>query len=158
MSWRPQLNAVCGRCGKPRGLFHECVSNSRRRQTVKPKLSFGTCPKCRKPLGNPLTHTCAPKSDFKRRKARAAKRAKAREREEARKKRQADKHDYQTCRDNDCKRSLCMAYKTGWKRGHYEGFKEGYAAGYKTGYEDGYRDGYAKGFPDGIAACPRPHK
>ena len=68
MSLRPQLNVLCGRCGKPRGLFHECVSNSRRKQTLKPTVTFGKCPNCTKTITNPLTHVCAPKSDFKRRK------------------------------------------------------------------------------------------
>ena len=150
----PRLTVVCGRCGKPRtGLRHDCVSNSKRKATVKPAITFGTCGKCRKPIGNPLTHTCAPNSDFKRRKARAAKRAKAREREKARQKRQADKHDYQTCRDDDCPRSLCVAYKTGWKHGYREGFKDGYGAGYGAGHADGYQSGFAAG----LAACPGPH-
>ena len=146
MGWRPQLNVVCGRCGKPRrGLRHDCVSNSRRKATLKTHFSFGKCPKCKKIITSPLTHVCAPKSDFKARKSRAAKREKAREREKARKKRQADKHDYQACKDDECKRPLCAAYKTGWKQGYAEGFADGYGAGYSTG------------FGDGLASCPGPH-
>jgi hypothetical protein len=133
MSWRPQLNVVCGRCGKPRGLSHVCVSNSRRRQTLKPQLSFGKCPDCKRPYGsNPLAHVCAPKSDFKARKAR--------------KKRQQERHDYTACLDSECKRALCVAFKTGWKLGD------------QAGYERGWQQGYDRGFPDGIAACPREHK
>jgi flagellar biosynthesis/type III secretory pathway protein FliH len=146
MSWRPQLNVVCGRCGKPRGLAHVCVSNSRRRQAVKPQLSFGKCEKCKKPVGNPLTHVCAPRSDFKARKAKHDKEQRAK----ARKKRQQQAHDYTACADNECKRALCVAYKTGWKSGD--------EAGYERGWQQGYRAGYANGFPDGIAACPRTHK
>jgi hypothetical protein len=138
MSWTPQLNMVCGRCGKPRGgLRHDCVSNSRRKATAAPKLSFGKCPKCKKTVSNPFAHTCAPKSDFRRRKSAAAKREKA----AARKKQQAGKHDYQACQDRDCPRSLCVAYKTGCK----------------FGYQDGYGDGFGTGFEAGVAACPRPH-
>jgi hypothetical protein len=142
MSLRPQLNAVCGRCGKPRGLFHECVSNSRRKMTVRPQVTFGTCEKCRKTVTNPLTHVCKPRSDFRRRKT-------AHEREQrtaARKKRQQQAHDYTSCSDNDCKRALCVAFKRGWKGGD------------EAGYDRGWQQGYDRGFPDGIAACPRDHK
>jgi len=143
MTWTPQLNVTCGRCGKRReGLRHVCVSNSRRSATFKPAITFGTCPKCKKPQGNPLTHVCHPKSDFKKRKARAAKR----ERAEARKKRQAEKHDYQACQDKDCPRSLCVAFKTGYK------------TGYQEGYADGNTAGYAAGFQAGMASCPLPHQ
>ena len=143
MAWAPKLNAVCGRCGKHReGLRHVCVSNSRRNATLKLQVSFGSCPKCKKPVGNPLTHVCHPKSDFKRRKARAA----GRERAEARRKRQAEKHDYQACQDKDCPRSLCVAFKTGRK------------LGYPEGYDDGYGAGFASGFTEGMQSCPLPHK
>jgi hypothetical protein len=155
MSWRPQLNAVCGRCGKPRGLIHECVSNSRRRQTITPQLSFGTCPRCRKPYGgNPLAHVCAPKSDFRKRKAAHDKA----ERDQARKKRQQQAHDYTACTDGDCKRALCVAYKTGWKGGDEAGHDRGWEQGERAGYDRGFKEGYEKGFPEGIAACPRDHK
>jgi hypothetical protein len=143
MSWRPQLNAVCGRCGKPRGLIHECVSNSTRSQSVKPKLSFGNCPKCHKPYGgNPLGHTCAPSSDFKSRKRKHEKQ----QRDAARKKKRKDTHDYTSCSDNDCPRSLCVAYKKGFKQGDEEGYKRGWETCYPVAFEDG------------IAHCPRLHK
>jgi flagellar biosynthesis/type III secretory pathway protein FliH len=118
-----------------------CFSNSNRKATIKPALSFGKCEKCKKPQGNPLTHTCHPKSDFKRRKSQHEKQQKA----ATRKKRQQSAHDYQACQDKDCPRPLCVAFKAGWKDGHEEGFADGYGAG------------YASGFPDGIAACPGPH-
>jgi hypothetical protein len=137
MGWRPQLNIVCGRCGKPRGgLTHVCVSNSRRKQTVRPRLAFGGCPTCRKPYGaNPLAHVCAPKSDFKQRKKEHEKR----EREKARKAK--PKHDYRECSDAECKRSLCVAYKSGRELGNEEG------------YERGWQQGYGRGLAD----CPRDH-
>lgn len=139
MTWTPQLNVVCNRCGKPRGLRHDCISNSRRKATAKPKLSFGKCQACGKPYGgNPLAHVCAPKSDFKKRKAKA-------ERAADRKKRQAEKHDYQACSDKDCPRSLCVAFKTGRRLGWAEG------------EEDGYTVGYSSGFADGLQSCPLPH-
>jgi hypothetical protein len=164
VAWTPQLNITCGRCGKPRGLKHVCVSSSKRKATVKAGWSFGQCPKCRKTITNPLAHTCRPKSDFKRRRGAASK-------QEAKEKRAQSasiakvgrsrqhgpakaKHDYQACTDKDCERPLCVAYKTGYKTGHFDGYEEGYA----TGWDRGYRAGYNRGFPDGIAACPRAHK
>ena len=151
MAWTPQLNVVCGRCGKPRGLRHVCFSNSKRKATIKPVVSLGKCPKCKKPMGNPLTHTCRPKSDFKRRRAAHEKRQRKEARtlaraERAAKQKQKPKHDYQACTDKDCQKSLCVAFKTGYKIGH------------RDGYELGFRVGYDRGFPDGILACPRAHK
>jgi len=145
MGWRPKLNVVCGRCGKPTGFRHVCVSNSRRPMTTKLKVSFGKCPKCKKTYGaNPALHVCAPKSDFKKRKkAFEAEQAK-REREAKRKGR--PKHDYQECSDAECKRPLCVAYKSGREQGDLEG------------YDRGWHQGYDRGFPDGQAACPRDHK
>jgi hypothetical protein len=137
---------VCGRCGKPTGLRHVCVSNSRRKPTIKPQLTFGTCPRCKKPQGNPLTHACTPKSDFKRRKAAYDKAERAR----ARKKRRKNDHDYQACTDNDCARSLCVAFKTGYQAGDLDGYERGWRVGHQVGYNTG--------FPAGIAACPRTHK
>ena len=58
----------CGKCGKgfnPFGAAHVCNGARKGRTRVKPTLSLGDCPKCGKPRGNPLTHTCTPKSDFK---------------------------------------------------------------------------------------------
>lgn len=135
MAWKPQLNAVCGRCGKPReGLRHVCRSNSRRSATVKPKLSFGKCGACGKPYGgNPLAHTCAPKSDFRQRQKAAGRRKPQRER-----------HDYQACNDRDCPRSLCVAFKTGWRSGFKQGYDDGYGVGWSAGYPAGYADGLAE--------------
>ena len=134
MGWRPQLNVVCGRCGKPSGLLgHVCVSNSRRKQTLKPKLSFGSCPKCRKryDAGGQLTHVCAPKSDFGKRKKKYEKE----QRDKARKAR--PKHDYTNCPDQECKRSLCVAYKTGLQLGDEQGYSRGWEQGYDRGAADG---------------------
>lgn len=151
MAWTPQLNITCGRCGKPRGLRHVCVSSSKRKATVKAGWSFGQCPKCRKTITNPLDHTCRPKSDFRRRRSAAAKqeakdkRAQGASIAKVGRSRQRGpakaKHDYLTCSDGDCQRSLCVAFKTG----------------YKTGHLDGYDQGWDLGFAAGIAACPRTH-
>lgn len=142
MGWRPQLNVVCGRCGKPSGLRHVCVSNSRRKQTLKPKLTFGKCPKCKKSYdaGGALTHHCAPRSDFGKRRRQFEKE----QREKARKGRPT--HDYTECSDGQCKRPLCVAYKAGRELGDQEG------------YARGWQQGYDRGFPDGQDACPRDHK
>lgn len=156
MAWTPQLNITCGRCGKPRGLRHVCVSSRDRKATVKAGWSFGQCPKCRKRITNPLTHTCRPKSDFKRRRTAAARQEKADRRAQAaslakvKRSRQGaparPKHDYLACMDGDCERPLCVAFKTGYKTGHHDGYEQGYVLGYDTG------------FSAGQAACPRPHK
>jgi flagellar biosynthesis/type III secretory pathway protein FliH len=124
MGIRPRLNVICDRCRQPRGLIHDCPSNSSRKATFKPVLHFGTCPKCRKPVGNPVTHTCAPKSDFKKRRAKAERERKARER----KKRQAERHDYTACGDHECTRPTCKAYREGRATGRDEGFEEGILA------------------------------
>ncbi|MGH3099276.1 MAG: hypothetical protein ACRDMV_25125 [Streptosporangiales bacterium] len=50
------------------------------------------------------------------------------------------RHDYATCRDDDCDRYGCVAYKTG------------YADGNEDGFEDGYEDGRVAGFEAGFAA------
>jgi hypothetical protein len=142
VTWRPQLNAVCGRCGKPRGLRHVCVFTRNRKPTVKLRVGFGTCPRCRKPQGNPLTHTCHPRSDFKRHKARHQKQQRAK----ARKQRQKNTHDYQACNDTNCPRPLCVAFKTG------------YLTGTSDGYEHGWQSGYDRGHGDGMAACARTHR
>jgi hypothetical protein len=140
---RPALRPVCGRCGKPReGIRHVCRSNSARKATVSLKLDFGTCGTCGKTVTNPLTHTCKPKSGFKKRKSKAAKAEKA----AARKKRQAEKHDYQACADQDCPRPLCVAFRTGSREG------------YQRGFDDGFSAGFASGFTEGLASCPGPHR
>ena len=135
-----RLRVTCGRCGQHRELIgHVCVVRSgraaRRSSAPKLKLDFGKCQTCKKTVGNPLTHVCAPRSDFKKRK-RAADRPKKKPREQ---------HDYQLCKDDSCKRTMCVAFKAGWRGGYQDGWKDGYDLGYKQGHEDGIRD------------CPRQH-
>jgi flagellar biosynthesis/type III secretory pathway protein FliH len=67
-------------------------------------------------------------------------------------------HEYQSCTDRNCMRPVCVAFKEGYRDGHRDGFKQGFERGWAQGYALGWRQGYDKGFPDGIAACPRPHK
>jgi hypothetical protein len=147
---RTPLKLICARCGQPRELIgHVCPARSgraaRRRATPKPRLDFGKCPHCKRPLGNPLTHTCKPRSDFKSRKRKAGKAARLKPK---------DKHDYLSCGDRNCPRSLCVAYKTGWREGYRIGFDAGYAAGYSAGFAAGQAEGYDKGFAEGLHHAP----
>lgn len=140
MAFTPKLSAVCNRCGKSRGLLgHTCFNTGNSERVAAPQLqvTFGKCPKCKKQAGNPLTHVCAPKSDFTKRK-RAAER---REQAAGRKKRQAEKHDYQACSDKDCPRSLCVAFRVGRKFGYQEGFDDGFISGTASGFASGYAAG-----------------
>ncbi len=85
MSLRPRLNVRCGRCGKPReGLRHVCRSNSKRRATIKMAPALGTCPRCGKDYGNPLTHVCRPKSHFRKRRTEFGRKVRARAARQAR--------------------------------------------------------------------------
>jgi hypothetical protein len=70
----------CGKCGKgfnPFGAAHVCNGGRKGRTRVKPTLSLGDCPKCGRPRGNPLTHTCTVKTDFKARQRAADRQAAA---------------------------------------------------------------------------------
>jgi hypothetical protein len=107
------------------------------------------CRSCGRDLGNPLTHRCVTRTDYKRRKRAADKPRKPAPR--------GDGHEYASCDDDDCQRFPCRVYKEGREAGRVEGFALGYAAGYPKGYNDGYAAGYAAGFPDGLASCPGPH-
>jgi hypothetical protein len=64
----------CGRCGKPRGLAHTCVTSAagrRRRGHTKARSPLmWECSTCHKPRG--LVHTCTLPSDFKKRRRQAA--------------------------------------------------------------------------------------
>ena len=95
------------------------------------------CARCRKPLGNPLTHRCVTGTDFKKRKRQADK-----PKPKPKPASTGNAHEYAACDDDDCSRFQCRIYK------------EGVA----NGTEIGRQLGYADGFPDGIAACPRNHR
>ena len=122
----------CGTCRKDYSnpFGHICVSRMGRaagRTKLKPSLS-ARCPKCRRDLGNPLTHVCTVKTDFKRRTA------KARKDEAAAKRKARPEHPRPAaCKDGDCKRIGCVAYR------------------------EGDENGYERGFPDGVMACPLAH-
>jgi hypothetical protein len=70
LKWRGVVR--CGACGGPRGFgTHLCNPGRRkRRRTTLQKPVTWECGSCRRPRG--LIHTCAPKSDFKARKRKAA--------------------------------------------------------------------------------------
>jgi hypothetical protein len=68
--------ARCGRCGKPRGLTHTCVTlatSTRKpgRTRLAPRATV-TCRTCGKPRG--LAHTCTVRTDYGQRKAAEARR------------------------------------------------------------------------------------
>lgn len=130
---------------------------SPRKTKIGPALTV-KCGRCGRKLGNPLTHRCTERTDFKRRKTAAEKPKPAPKAAPQ----TGDKHEYQACDDQDCPRYICRVYKegfaNGWTRGYDRGYAAGWAAGYDAGYRKGYDAGYKKGFTDGIAACPRPHQ
>lgn len=68
----------CGKCGKPFTPFKAHVCNGHRtgRTKLKPAVSVTSpCPSCGKQRGNPFTHTCQVRTDFKARKAAIARKA-----------------------------------------------------------------------------------
>jgi transcription elongation factor Elf1 len=130
---RAQL-ATCGTCGKPKGnpFTHVCVTRLDRprrpgRTTVRPKVSasLAACGSCGQSYANPITHVCAPKSDFRKRAAADARRRAAEEKKRKAAARRAKaaarparpSHNYRTCRDKDCTRAACEAYREGFEDG-----------------------------------------
>lgn len=126
---------ICGRCGKPRGLFHTCVYRIGRRRGKTRIRVRAACGSCGRRMGNPLRHVCTTRTDFRKRRnaakraaetaRRRAKRKAATERKRARARarrkvpRAAPKprHDYQACREPDCQRSACVAWREGVEEG-----------------------------------------
>jgi hypothetical protein len=110
---RMNLSLVkCGKCGRrySNPLTHVCVNPRRRGRTrVKPRLTYD-CPRCGKPVTNPLTHVCRTRTDFRKRL-----RDQKRKRPAARP--AAPQHDYHSCRDPDCQRRACTAYREGFADG-----------------------------------------
>lgn len=115
----------CGTCGKrysnPR--THRCVTRIGRRvrpTSLRPRITV-ECPKCHKPGG--LTHVCKTRTDFRRKLAASKKQAAADKRAQAaslakvKRSRQSGpakpRHDYRSCRDTDCARVACVAYRDG---------------------------------------------
>ena len=129
----------CGKCGKPRGLLHTCIVRrpAGRTKIKAPRVMLVSCGSCGKPYVNPLSHVCPgrPAGDFKRRKTAAARRERKRKAEQLRRQRREETarrraqggpqrstgHRYDTCRDPDCRRALCRAYREGVERGFEAG-------------------------------------
>jgi flagellar biosynthesis/type III secretory pathway protein FliH len=159
----------CGRCGKPRGLTHVCTGRRRG-----PKFRLGvtfTCATCSRRHGNPLTHKCVVKSDFRQRKAaqeravkaerrrRRRKAAAARRRATAKARREAaaerrkeaaraKRKQQQPSRPASHDRTR-HAYQTcadlDCSRHPCRVYREGSEAGETVGYSKGYSAGYAEG-------------
>jgi hypothetical protein len=103
----------------------------RRKARTQARRASVKCGTCGKRYTNPLSHTCAPKSDFRQRKREAAKArrkdaadrrraAAAERRRKAKAKRSGPRrpsgrpaHDYHACSDGDCTRTACKAYVEG---------------------------------------------
>lgn len=157
----------CGRCRKSYSnpLGHVCtVRSPKGRVRVKPRASasLAVCGTCGKPYSNPLGHVCIVKTDFRRRTAAGKRRAAAAAKRKkplvvrAKKKAPAGRasaqaHDYRACRDEDCARTACVAWREALAEGYRDGWKDGHAEGYRAGTIDGYAAGYA----DGLAAGSR---
>jgi hypothetical protein len=77
-------------------------------------LAESWCPDCQKRV-QPF-HVCAPKSDFKQRRAQQARTARPRRRsapKPARRPCERRQHDYTACSDQQCPRPLCKAFREG---------------------------------------------
>jgi hypothetical protein len=123
MGWTPRLTLVCGRCGKPRGLAHVCVTSRPRKGASRVEWRFPPCPRCKKEVRNPLTHICRSKrGDFGRR------RKKFEQQQKAAARAARPQHDYHTCTDQECRRPVCVAYREGDERGFNRGYEAGWYA------------------------------
>lgn len=136
MSFKPRVTSpvYCGKCGKSRGLLHTCIVRrpNGRTKVKAPKATLAKCGSCGQSYANPLTHACPSRpGDFERRKAAAEKRQRREKREQLARQRKAERarrraqggpqrrtgHRYDTCRDADCQRLPCRAYREGIDRG-----------------------------------------
>lgn len=117
----------CGRCGKSYSnpLTHICTVSANRRRgrtRIRPKASVSVkCGTCGKPYANPLTHVCSVKGSFRRRSTAARRSQRAAAPKPPRVKvygqAPAKAHPYAACRDDDCERQACVAYKDGFADG-----------------------------------------
>ena len=165
----------CGRCGKPRGLHHQCSGRRGGRDRIRLGVSF-TCPSCGKSVPNLLTHTCSSRSDFKKRKAAqkraelaadrkrkrraAAARKRARARERKRKAAERRRRLAEEARERRRREQRRRSHDR--ERHDYETCQDPYCTRYgcrvyregkDAGRPEGHADGYAEGFADGIAAA-----
>jgi hypothetical protein len=154
MGWKPQLNTVCSRCGKKHGVFALCVSSRPGPARVRLKLSYGNCPDCKKAYGpgGPLTHTCARKSDFGRRRKQHEEEQRKRERAAKAKNRPAHP-DPRDCRDDGCQRRACALWKEALALGEERG-REAAEEAAREQMQAVWRQAYSRGRDE----CPREHK
>jgi hypothetical protein len=153
MGWKPQLNTVCSRCGKKHGVFATCVSSRPGTSRVRLKLSYGNCPTCKKAYGpgGLLTHHCAGKSDFGRRKKQFE--AEQRKRDRAARAKSRPAHpDPRDCTDEGCQRRACALWKEALALGEERG-REAAEAEAAEQMQAVYRAAYARGRSE----CPRDH-
>lgn len=108
----------CGQCGKrySNPLTHVCYNPRGRgpRLQIRPRVT-ADCPRCKRPVANPLAHVCTVRTDFRRRLAEDKKRRAAERRRAARAAR--PQHDYHACKDENCRRRMCEAYREGFEDG-----------------------------------------
>jgi len=126
---------TCGRCGGKLGnpLTHVCVTRMdrpprrRKRTKIRPKVSVAVkCGTCGRPYANPLTHVCTVKASPRRKLATAARPAKPGPRRPrrvtvARPGGQPQHPAPAACRDGDCQRRTCTAYRDGYADGLADG-------------------------------------
>ena len=116
----PLYEYGCSACGRTSEISH--------RMSDPPAVD---CPLCGRAVTNPLAHVCKVRTDFRKRLAERKRQQAKAAREKARA--QRPQHDYHACRDPDCRRRTCTAYKEGYADGHRDGFEIGYAEGYAAG-------------------------
>jgi hypothetical protein len=164
----------CGRCGKPRGLVHQCTGRKKG-----PAFRIGpafTCGTCGKSHGNPLTHQCTMSSDFRRRKATQKRREKAEERRRKRKaatarrraKAKARREEAARRRKQAAKEARDQAKRASRPASHdrtrhdYQACADldcsrhpcrVYREGKDAGRPEGHSVGYAEGYADGMTAA-----
>lgn len=144
----------CGRCGKPRGLTHTCVTSAtsrprRSRTTLRNPVGWtcGTCGKTRGPL-----HTCSQRTDFKARRRKAATADRRRKRKATAAKRAARRKQAaaeRRARDRARKRAARKAPRTRTRSG------EAHEPG-SCGDRDCQKYG-CRAYWQGMDDCPGPH-
>lgn len=171
---------TCGGCGKPRGWHHVCARRKTRRDRIAPRLTLiRKCPKCGKQAPNPLAHTCAAQSDWKKRLAaqkraertavrqrrRRATAARKRARAKERKRAAAEKRKRLRAEAAAAARSRQRARSHNGQRHDHatcsdpycdkfqcRTYREGIERGRIEGQSEGFSDGFAEGLRQGTAA------
>lgn len=161
---------TCGQCRKPRGLHHVCTGGRKGRDRIRLTVSV-KCPRCGKPALNPLTHTCATRSDFQKRKAaqerqrKAAVRKRKRQGQAARRRARAKERRRQASeRRREHAAEVARRRKAaGRTRSHNQSRHEYETCGdpyctqygcrvYREGRDRGHGEGQSEGFAEGFSA------